>query len=176
MPAIDAVLTTTPRWPSSSGSLADIAAAASRVTLNVPKAFISIVAEKASLWWGVPSRPTVRPAADAATGDVDHDRQGAEALGRLDGGRHGVVVVHVAADRDGRGAELVGQRRGPVGVAVEDGDADAEVDEAADGGGAESTGATGDDRGSSRAAPSGENRTHSGSRERSAPQSDGRDP
>src|ERR1039458_2414676 len=61
MPAIEAVLTTTPRWPSASGSLSPMAAATSRVVLKVPSAFISIVWTKESLSWGTPPRPTVRP-------------------------------------------------------------------------------------------------------------------
>src|SRR3954451_11738815 len=51
----------TPRSPSSSGSLAAIAAADSRDTLNVPNAFIAIVSTNTALSCGVPSRPSVRP-------------------------------------------------------------------------------------------------------------------
>ena len=61
MPAIEAVLTTTPRWPSGSGSFSPMAAATRRVALNVPTAFISMVLTKDSLSWGTPPRPTVRP-------------------------------------------------------------------------------------------------------------------
>src|SRR5579875_429495 len=43
MPAMDAVITTAPRWPSPSGSFLAIAAAASRSTLYVPTRYRSIV-------------------------------------------------------------------------------------------------------------------------------------
>jgi hypothetical protein len=48
MPAMDAVITTAPRWPSASGSFFAIAAAASRSTLYVPTRYRSIVLVKPS--------------------------------------------------------------------------------------------------------------------------------
>ena len=146
MPAIDAVLTTTPRWPCSSGSLAAMAAAARRVTLKVPNAFISMVPTNAALSWGVPSRPDGTAAADAAAGHVDDERQHAERLRRLDGGADVAVVVHVAGHRHGRVTELLGQRLGSVAVTVEDRDAGADPDEVADRGGAEAARAARDQR------------------------------
>ncbi len=61
MPAIEPVLTTTPRWPDSSGSSPAMAAAASRVALKVPNAFISMVVTNAPMSWSLAPRPTVRP-------------------------------------------------------------------------------------------------------------------
>src|SRR6476659_7312743 len=60
--ATDAVFTITPRWPSSSGSFADIADAASRITLNVPMRLISITRRNVSREWGAPLRLIVRSA------------------------------------------------------------------------------------------------------------------
>ena len=59
--AIDAVMITTPRSLSSSGSSFDICAAARRITLNVPTRNDSTVIENPSCDAGVPSRPTIRP-------------------------------------------------------------------------------------------------------------------
>src|ERR1700742_2312167 len=58
MPAMDAVMTTAPRWPSLSGSCCATAAAASRSTLYVPTRYRSIVLVKPPSVAGDPSRWT----------------------------------------------------------------------------------------------------------------------
>src|ERR1700722_17168016 len=55
MPAMDAVITTAPRWPSPSGSCFAIAADASRSTLYVPTRYRSIVLLNPSSVAGLPS-------------------------------------------------------------------------------------------------------------------------
>ena len=115
------------------------------MTLNVPNAFISIVSMNGVLGVGGAVARHGASAAHAAAGHVDHDRQRADGAGRRDGRADVVVVVDVAADGDDRFAELVGQRRAPVEVAVEDGDADAAVDELAYRGGAQAARSAGDD-------------------------------
>ncbi len=85
-------------------------------------------------------------AADAATGHVHDQRQRADRLGGGDGRAHVAVVVHVAADGDGAVAELLGQLAAPVGVAVEDGDTEAELGQATHGRRPETPGTPGDQR------------------------------
>src|SRR5262245_60193896 len=59
--AFDAVLTITPRSPSGVGSFPTIAAAASRMTLNVPTRLTSTMLRNASSGSGSPSLPTTSP-------------------------------------------------------------------------------------------------------------------
>ena len=87
-----------------------------------------------------------RPAAShAATGDVDQDGQSAHRACGLDGPGHRGIVVDVAADGHDPFAELIGQRRGPFEVLIEDRDPDLSLVEEADGSGAEATRSAGDD-------------------------------
>ena len=85
MPAMDAVLTTTPRWPSSSGSFSPMAAAARRVTLKVPYTFISMVWVNGSMGCGTPPRATVA----APTTAVTVDAPSVTTDGHVDGGADG---------------------------------------------------------------------------------------
>ena len=123
-----------------------MAAAARRFTLNVPNAFISIVVMKAPLSCGVPSRETVRPPPTPPPATFTTIESVPSRAGRLDGVADGVVIVDVATHRDHPVAQLVGQRRAPVEVAVEDDDPDTTVDESADGRCAQATRSTGDER------------------------------
>ncbi len=107
-------------------------------------AFISIVPRKASLSWGVPSRPTVRPPPEATARHVDHDGERPERHGGLDRHVDVAVVVDIAGHGDGLLAEVVGQGAGPVAVPVEDGHAAARLDEATDRRLTQATGAAGD--------------------------------
>ena len=75
MPAIDDVMTMTPRSLSSSGSSFAICAAARRETLNVPLRNVFTVNSKPSSDAGEPSRPTMRPPAPALAAAVHRDAQ-----------------------------------------------------------------------------------------------------
>ena len=123
-----------------------MAAAARRLTLKVPMAFISIVPTKASLSCGVPSRPTVRPPPTPPPATLTTTDSGPSALGGGDGRAHVGVVVDVAGGRDGQVTQLVGEGGGPVAVPVEDGHPTARLDEATDRRPAQPTGAAGDER------------------------------
>jgi hypothetical protein len=81
------------------------------------------------------------PAADATTGDVDHERERADRAGGLDGGGDVVVVVDVAPDGDCAVAQLLGQVGPAVGVTVEDRHADAQLGQPAHGRAAQPAGA-----------------------------------
>ena len=122
-----------------------MAAAASRVTLKVPKAFISMVVDERAHVVGRAAAADGAPAAHAAAGDVDDDRQRADRLGGGDGRTHVVVVVDVAAHGHDRVAQLLGQVRGAVAGLIEDGDARPELDEASYGGCPQPPGAPRDD-------------------------------
>ena len=116
------MLTQTPRSPSSSGSLASIAAAAKRSTLNVPIRLIRITVSNGSSWWG-PRLPAIFSGpADARAADAD--AQAALALGRRGDGRLDLVRVgHVGLDEPGALAQLGGERGALLLVEVGDRDA-----------------------------------------------------
>ena len=133
-----------PGRPALTGSVAAIAAAARRMTLNVPMRLTRIVRSNASSGAG-PSRPTVRfavtmPAQFTAT------RSGAERRGRVDRGLHLGLVRDVRRDEAGPLAELgrglVAARAGQV----DEHDGCPAVDECARRGAPEARGPTGDDR------------------------------
>ncbi len=93
--AIEAVLTQTPRSPSSSGSFAIIALAAKRSTLNVPIRLIAMIdLERHQRVRALGACDLLRP---AGTGAADRDAQPAVCLGGLlDGGLHLILLAHVA--------------------------------------------------------------------------------
>jgi hypothetical protein len=88
-------------------------------------------------------------AAGGPAGDVHDQRERAEGASRFDGRGDVVVVRDVAAHRDRSSAELAGERFRPLLVAVEDGDADADLREPPNGRGAEPSGSAGHQRRSS---------------------------
>ena len=114
--------------------------------MNVPTAFISIVATNDSLSCGVPSRETVRPPPMPPPATFDHEREDADGARGVDGSRDVVVVVDITADRDGPVTELLREGGGPLRIAIEDRDTDAGVDETPNGRGAEPTRSAGNER------------------------------
>src|ERR1017187_4096149 len=150
MPAIEAVLTTTPRWPSASGSLSPMAAATSRVVLKVPSAFISIVWMKESLSWGTPPRPTVRPPPTPPPATFTSIESGPRALAASiaaatsSSSTTSPPAPAPAAPHRGI-AQLFGQFPRPGGVTVQDRPSHADVHQSADRRRPEATGATSHD-------------------------------
>ena len=99
------MFTTTPRSPSSPGSVRAMAPAASLITLNVPTRFTLTTVLKASRSCGSPCRPTVRcaqPMPAQLTADPELTGLG----GPLDRLAHRLRIADVAGDVRGPVTEL----------------------------------------------------------------------
>ena len=115
------------------------------MTLNVPITFIVIVRRNDAHVMGGAVVADRGASADSAAGHVDDDRQGADGAGFAHGAGHVVVDGDVAISGDDRGAELLSEGS-PAGlVPVEHHDPHAPARQTADGFGAETAGAAGDD-------------------------------
>lgn len=135
----------TPRWPSSSGSCAEDRGRREAGHVERAERVHGHGVDEALLVVGLATTPDRAPHPRPATGDVDHDRQGPERFRCSDRCPHVVVVVDVTGDAGHAVAELFGQRRAPLRVAVEDGGTYPDPGEVPDGCRAETSCATGDD-------------------------------
>ena len=129
----------TPRSPSSSGSLASIAAAASRSTLKVPIRFTRMTASNGSNECG-PRLPAVFSAQPMPAQQTEIRSVPAASTAAA------TCAASVTSHSTKRALELLGQRRALLGVEVGDGDLRARGAQAAGGRGAEPGGPAGHQR------------------------------
>ena len=94
---------------------------------------------------GHAAAPDGATTAHTAAGHIDENRELAQSPGRGHRRQHGVVVVHIAAHGHRGVAEFLSQVIGPIGIPVEDGHPDPDLQQPAHGRGAEPAGTPGDD-------------------------------